>query len=340
MKLKDIADSFELETIGNADKEISGLASLENAGPGDLAFLFSSSHREFLVSSGAGALVLRKEDKDFIDVPAILSSNPRASWALIANLFDPKPIKMPFISLSATINDGAVLGKNIAIEPNVNIGSGAVIGDGVIIGSGCTIGEGVRIGDRTRLYPNVVVYHDVVIGEDCVLHANSVVGSDGFGYEYDESSRSFLKIPQIFSVVMGDQVEIGACTTIDRGALDNTVIGAGCKIDNQVQIAHGVKIGKHTVISGCTGISGSTKIGEYCLIGGGVGIVDNIEITDQVEITGMSLVNRSIKQKGRYSSGTIMMPGADWKRNAITHTKLYEMSKRLRKIEKEIGISE
>ena len=340
MKLKDIADSFELETIGNADIEISGLASLENAGPGDLAFLFSSSHREFLVSSGAGALVLRKEDKDFIDVPAILSSNPRASWALIANLFDPKPIKMPFISLSATINDGAVLGKNVAIEPNVNIGSGAVIGDGVIIGSGCTIGEGVRIGDRTRLYPNVVVYHDVVIGEDCVLHANSVVGSDGFGYEYDESSRSFLKIPQIFSVVMGDQVEIGACTTIDRGALDNTVIGAGCKIDNQVQIAHGVKIGKHTVISGCTGISGSTKIGEYCLIGGGVGIVDNIEITDQVEITGMSLVNRSIKQKGRYSSGTIMMPGADWKRNAITHTKLYEMSKRLRKIEKEIGISE
>ena len=153
----------------------------------------------------------------------------------------------------------------------------------------------------------------------------------------DKNIRSFIKIPQIYAVLVGDQVEIGACTTIDRGALDNTVIGTGCKIDNHVQIAHGVKIGKHTVISGCTGISGSTKIGEYCLIGGGVGIVDNIEIADQVEITGMSLVNRSIKEKGRYSSGTIMMPGADWKRNAITQTKLYEMSKRLRKIEKKIA---
>jgi len=340
VKLKDIADSFELQIIGNVDKEISGLASLEKAGPDDLAFLFSRSHRESLVSSEAGAFVLKKEDKDLIDGPAIISPNPRASWALIANLFDPKPIKMPFISLSATINDGALIGKNVAIEPNVNIGSGASIGDEVIIGSGCTIGEGVRIGNRTRLYPNVAIYHDVMIGEDCIFHANSVIGSDGFGYEYDEDSRSFLKIPQIYSVIIGDQVEIGACTTIDRGALDNTVIGAGCKIDNQVQIAHGVKIGKHTVISGCTGISGSTKIGEYCLIGGGVGIVDNIEIADQVEITGMSLVNRSIKEKGRYSSGSIMMRGADWKRNAITQTKLYEMSKRLRKIEKETGSSE
>ena len=337
MKLKDIADSLNLETIGNADKEISGLASLGNAGPNDLAFLFSSSYRESLAFSAAGAFVLKKEDKDLIDGPAIISPNPRASWAKIANFFDPSPTKMPFISPSATISDGAVLGKNIAIDANVNIGSGAVIGDGVIIGSGCTLGQGVKIGNRTRLYPNVVVYHDVVIGEDCVLHANSVVGSDGFGYEFDENSKSFIKIPQIYGVLIGDHVEIGACTTIDRGALDDTVIGAGCKIDNQVQIAHGVRIGKHTVISGCTGISGSTKIGEYCLIGGGVGIVDNIEIADQVEITGMSLVNRSIKEKGRYSSGTIMMPGADWKRNAITQTKLYEMSKRVRKIEKKIA---
>tara|TARA_Y100001978_G_C23689347_1_gene433812 strand:- start:1550 stop:2569 length:1020 start_codon:yes stop_codon:yes gene_type:complete len=334
LKLKDIADSLNLETIGNADKEILGLASLDNAGQNDLAFLFSSSYRESLISSRAGAFVLKKEDKHLIDVPAIISPNPRASWAKIANLFDPSPIKMPFISSLATINEGAVLGKNIAIDPHVNIGSGVVIGDDVIIGSGCTVGQGVKIGNRTRLHPNVVVYHDVVIGEDCVLHANSVVGSDGFGYEFDEDSKSFVKIPQIYGVLIGDQVEIGACTTIDRGALDNTVIGTGCKIDNQVQIAHGVKVGKHTVISGCTGISGSTKIGAYCLIGGGVGIVDNIEIADQVEITGMSLVNRSIKEKGRYSSGTIMMPGADWKRNAITQTKLYEMSKRLRKIEK------
>ena len=340
MKLKDIADSLNLETIGNANKEITGLASLENAGPDELAFLFSSSYRESVLLSGAGAFVLKKEDKDLINGSAIISPNPRASWAKIANLFDPSPKKMPFVSSLATINDGAVLGKNIAIDPNVNIGSGVVIGDDVIIGSGCTIGQGVKIGNRTRLHPNVVIYHDVIIGEDCVFHANSVVGSDGFGYEFDENIRSFIKIPQIYAVLVGDQVEIGACTTIDRGALDNTVIGTGCKIDNHVQIAHGVKIGKHTVISGCTGISGSTKIGEYCLIGGGVGIVDNIEIADQVEITGMSLVNRSIKEKGRYSSGTIMMPGADWKRNAITQTKLHDMYKRLREIEKKIASSE
>jgi len=335
VKLVEIAETFGLETSGNADIEISGLASLEDAGQDELAFLFSSAYRDSISKSRAAAFVIRKEDSVLTDKPVLLSDNPRRSWAKIAALFDPIPTKMPFISASANISDGAIIGNNVAVEANVSIGAGAIIEDDVIIGPGCQIGEGAKIGCSSRLHPNVVLYHDVVLGKNCILHANSVIGSDGFGYEFDVEKKEYLKIPQIFSVLIGDFVEIGAGTTVDRGALSHTEIGNGCKIDNQVQIAHGVKIGEHTVISGCTGISGSTKIGSYCLIGGGVGIVDNIEITDHVEITGMSLVNRSIQKSGRYSSGTIMMPGREWKRNAIAHTKLHEIIRRLRRLERQ-----
>lgn len=333
MKLGAIAQEFQLELRGDPETEISGIAGLKDAGPGQLTFLFTASYRHLLLDSKAAAVVLRESEAAGTDKPLLLSDNPRLSWAGIARLFDPSPIRMPFVEDSATISDLATIGRGVAVGANVVIRPGAVIDDGAIIEAGCVIGEGSRIGKGTRLYPNVVVYHGVTIGESCLIHAGAVIGADGFGYEFDDTTRDFVKIPQIYGVAIGDNVEIGAGATIDRGALNDTVIGDHCKLDNQVQVGHGTQIGHHTVISGCTAIAGSTKIGSYCLIGGAVGIIDNIEITDQVEITAMSLVSQSILERGRYSSGTGLMPGFEWKRSVVGFRKLDGILKRLKRLE-------
>ncbi|MDG1234323.1 MAG: UDP-3-O-(3-hydroxymyristoyl)glucosamine N-acyltransferase, partial [Pseudomonadales bacterium] len=258
---------------------------------------------------------------------------PRMAWARIASSFDPMPLAMPVIAPSAVISDTASIGQGVAIGAGAVIRSGARIEDGAHIGAGCYIGESAKIGKGSRIKPNVVVYHDVLIGENCIVHANAVLGADGFGFEFDADTGDYVKIPQVFSVIVGDNVEIGAGTTIDRGALNHTTIGSGCKLDNQVQVGHGTSIDHHTVISGCTAIAGSTRIGSYCLIGGAVGIVDNIEIGDRVEITAMTLVSRSILEQGRYSSGTGLMPGYEWKRSVVGFRKLDNILKRLRRLE-------
>lgn len=333
MKLSEIAEQFQLEYRGDADVEINGIAGLQDAGPDQLTFLFASSYKHLLDGSRAAAVVLRPDDAQACSGAMLISDNPRMAWAKIATLFDPLPLVMPFIHESATISDMAELGSSIAIGPGAVISGGAKIADGVQVGAGCFIGDGVRIGPGTRLMQNVVIYHGVEIGAGCLVHANAVIGADGFGFEFDAGSGEFVKIPQVYGVKVGNNAEIGAGTTIDRGALNDTVIGDGCKLDNQVQVGHGTTVGHHTVISGCTAIAGSTKIGSYCLIGGAVGIVDNVEITDQVEITAMTLVSQSILEKGRYSSGTGLMPGREWKRSVVGFRKLDEILKRLRRLE-------
>ncbi len=333
MKLGDIADQFQLECRGDAHVEITGIANLQNADNHQLSFLFNRRHKDVLRSSSASAVVLRAEDAGLTDKPVLISANPRMSWAKIAALFDLSPIAMPFVDKTAMISDTASLGKGVIIGANAVISSGADIRDGANIGPGCHIAEGVVIGPGTRLFANVVVYHEVRIGQGCIVHANAVIGADGFGFEFNSEGGDYVKIPQLYSVHIGDNVEIGAGSTIDRGALNHTLIGDGCKLDNQVQIGHGTCIDHHTVISGCTAVAGSTKIGSYCLIGGAVGIVDNIEIVDQVEITAMTLVSQSIHKKGRYSSGTGLMPGFQWKRSVVGFRKLDDILKRLKRLE-------
>ena len=333
MKLSDIADQFQLESLGNTNVEITGIAGLEGASPQQLSFLFSPNYRDLLDGSQAGAVVLRPEDAELTDKPRLLSANPRMAWARIATLFDPAPLVMPVIEPTAVISDTAFVGQGVAIGAGAVIRSGAKIEDGVQIGAGCYVGESAKIGKGSRMMPNVVVYHDVEVGDSCIIHANAVLGADGFGYEFDPDTGDYIKIPQVFSVIVGDNVEIGAGTTIDRGALNHTKIGDGCKLDNQVQVGHGTSIGHHTVISGCTAIAGSTRIGSYCLIGGAVGIVDNIEIVDRVEITAMTLVSQSILERGRYSSGTGLMPGFEWKRSVVGFRKLDTILKRIKRLE-------
>ena len=333
MKLKEIAEQFKLECRGDADIEIRSIAGLRDAGADQLSFLFSSRYRAALNDSFAGAVVLRAEDANDASRNYLVTENPRLAWARIATLFDTAPLVMPFIDETACISDLSKVSDRVAIGPSAVIRPGVVIGERVEIGAGCYLGEGVCVGNGTKIMPNTVIYHDVVIGENCVIHANVVIGSDGFGFELDSDSGDYVKVPQIYAVEIGNDVEIGAGSTIDRGALNDTRIGEGCKLDNQVQVGHGATIGHNTVISGCTAIAGSTKVGSYCLIGGAVGIIDNIEITDHVEVTAMTLVSRSILDKGRYSSGTGLMPGSEWKRSVVGFRNLDEIMKRIRRLE-------
>ena len=334
LSLAEIADRIGLQVIGDASTQIHGIASLVDAKPGELSFLFSASYKKHLISSKASAVVLRESDSADCNIPALISEQPRMAWAQIASLFDKTPAPNHEIHPSAVLGDDVAIGKNVSVGANAVIESGVVIEHDVCIGAGCFIGAGDIIGSGTRLHANVTLYHEVRIGSDCIIHSAAVIGADGFGFEFDASSASLVKIPQIYSVRIGNSVEIGAGTTIDRGALNDTTIGDGSKLDNQVQVGHGTRIGSHTAISGCTAIAGSTRIGSYCLIGGAVGIIDNLEIVDQVEITAMSLVSKSILKKGRYSSGTGLMPGRDWKRSVVGFRRLDEIIKRVRQLEK------
>ena len=331
--LAEIAEQFDLEYRGDSSAQIHGIAKLGDAGPDQLAFLFSTAYRDQLPQCQAAAVVLRQEDAELCNLPVLISEQPRLMWARIAALFDPRPLPSLKHHAAAVVSDTATIGSNVTIGANTTIESGARIEQDAIIGPGCVIGENVEIGKGTRLEANVTLYHDVGIGNQCVIHSGAVIGADGFGFEFDGSTGSLVKIPQIYSVRVGSDVEIGAGTTIDRGALNDTLIGDGVKLDNQVQVGHGTTIGNNTAISGCTAIAGSTRIGSYCLIGGAVGIVDNITITDQVEVTAMSLVSRSITSSGRYSSGTGLMPGKQWKRSIVGFSKLDEILKRIRRLE-------
>ena len=333
LTLGEIAQKLQLELKGDPSISISGLASLDEAGPEQLSFLFNAKYKPRLQASKAGAVVLKKIDALDCEVAVLISDNPRLEWANIAKLFDPKPLPNLKIHESAVVSPSVTCGSDVTIGPYAVIEAGVRLDRGVVVGAGCFIGDQVEIGENSVLAANVSVCHKVKIGKNAIVHSAAVIGSDGFGFEFDSNTASLVKIPQIYSVIIGDNVEIGAGTTIDRGALKDTVISNGVKIDNQVQIGHGAFVGAHTAISGCTAIAGSTSIGAYCLIGGGVGIVDNIEIADQVEVTAMSLVSKSITEKGRYSSGTGLLPGKIWRRSIVGFAKLNDILKRIRALE-------
>lgn len=333
LTLGEIAEKLELELRGDATLEITGLSNLMDAGPGQLAFLFNPAYIKQLDHCHAEAVILRQAQAHACNLPFLISSQPRLTWARLARLFDPAPLPDGRVHPTAVISKAATYAGQVTIGAHAVIEAGVRLDTGVTIGPGCFIGERTTIGENSRLAANVSLYHDVIIGNNAIVHSGVVIGADGFGFEFDADTSRLVKIPQIYSVIIGNDVEIGAGTTIDRGALNNTRLGDGTKLDNQVQVGHGTTIGANTAISGCTAIAGSTKIGANCMIGGAVGIVDNIEIVDEVEITAMTLVSQSIKRKGRYSSGTGLMPGFAWKRSIVGFARLDEILKRLRSIE-------
>ncbi|MBD3670708.1 MAG: UDP-3-O-(3-hydroxymyristoyl)glucosamine N-acyltransferase [Gammaproteobacteria bacterium] len=332
--LEKLAQHIGGELQGAADCPIEGITSLAQAGPKQISFLSDSKLRSELASTHAAAVILSPDDAAAYAGNKILIANPYLAFAQVAALFDRRPIPSPGIHESASIAKDAELGENVSIGPFVTIGNGARIGAGSVIGPNTSIGNDSEIGEDSQIAAGVQIYHGVRIGNRAIIHSGVVIGSDGFGFANDQGR--WIKIPQIGGVEIGDDVEIGANTTIDRGALENTRIGNGVKMDNQIQVAHNVQIGEHTAIAGCVGIAGSAKIGRFCGIGGGAGILGHLEITDGVQVTAMSLVTKSIKDPGVYSSGTSVEPSKQWHKNYARFRQLDEMARRIKTLEQRL----
>jgi len=331
-KLSELAEKTNTILYGDGDCLIKNVADLSSAKPGDIAFLLNPKFVQHLEKTRASAVILKSEFQDLCSVPALVTNDPRLVYAKIANILNP-PEEMPAgISKSAIIASDADINKTASIAEGAIILSKAVIKAGAVIGPGCVVEKNAVIGCKTRLSSNVTVGYGCIVGDDCIVHSGAVIGADGFGFVKD--GDSYLKIPQLGSVRIGNNVEIGANTTIDRGALEDTVVGNGVKLDNQIQIAHSVTIGDNTVISAATAIAGSTHIGKQCLIGGCVGIIEHLDIVDNVMITGRTMVTRSITEAGSYSSSTPMDTTENWRKNSARFRRLDDLAKRVAKLEK------
>jgi UDP-3-O-[3-hydroxymyristoyl] glucosamine N-acyltransferase len=314
LTLRQIVERLGGEAVGEPAAPLTGVATLDSAGPREIAFLANPRYRAKLATTRAGAVIVGRGDRDAACMPRIVSDNPYAYYARTVALFHPAPEAVPGVHPTAQVDRTARVDAGAEVGPFAVIGPGCRVARGAVIGAHVTLGAEVEIGEGTRLNAGVAVYERCRLGARCIVHSGAVIGADGFGMARDEGR--WIKIPQVGAVAIGDDVEIGANTTIDRGALDDTVIEDGVKLDNQIQVAHNCVIGAHTVIAGCTGISGSVTIGRDCMIGGGVGIVGHISICDRVTISGMTLVAKPITRPGTYTSGLPMMPHAQWLRSA------------------------
>ena len=332
--MTDIVARFGGRVLGDAGTPVNQVATLDSAQAGHLTFLTSSKYRAQLAATHAGAVIVGEADAEATRLPRIVCGNPYAYFAKVSAFLNPAPQAMPGIHSSAVIEEGAQIDATAHIGPHAVIGAGARVGARCVIMEGCSIGAEVTIGGDARLYPRVVVYHGCVLGKRLIAHSGAVIGSDGFGIAPEEGR--WLKIPQIGRVVIGDDVEIGANTTIDRGALDDTVIEDGVKLDNQIQVAHNVRIGAHTAIAGCVGIAGSATIGRHCRIGGSAGILGHLQIADHVEISSFTLINKSISEPGSYTGIYPFSDSGEWRKNAARLRHLDELARRIKQLEQEI----
>ncbi|CAH1090620.1 UDP-3-O-(3-hydroxymyristoyl)glucosamine N-acyltransferase [Candidatus Nitrotoga sp. 1052] len=332
--LKEIAARFGGRLLGNAETTVNQIATLESAQAGQLTFLASAKYRPLLANTRASAIIVGTADAETTALPRIISDNPYLYFAKVSAFLNPLDSVVPGIHPSAVIEEGAQIAPSAYIGPNVVIGADSRIGAGSAIMAGCSIGARVSIGTDTRLYPRVVVYNNCVLGNRLIVHSGVVIGADGFGLAMD--GGRWLKIPQIGSVVIGDDVEIGANTTIDRGALDDTVIEEGVKLDNLIQIAHNVRIGAHTAIAGCVGIAGSAVIGRHCRIGGGTGILGHTQISDHIEISSYTMIGKSIREPGTYTGIFPFSSHKVWQKNAAQLRHLDELANKMKTLQDEV----
>jgi UDP-3-O-[3-hydroxymyristoyl] glucosamine N-acyltransferase len=329
--LRELRDRYGGEVIGDPDLRVSRVATLENAGPGAIAFFANPRYLKHLQKTHAAAVILGPEARDATTVPRIVSDNPYAYFARVSALLNPARRAIPGVHATAQIHPEARVHPDAEVGPFAVVERAAEIAQGAVIGVSSYVGEAVHVGEEARLYAGVTIYQRCVIGDRTVIHSGAVIGADGFGIAFDRDR--WVKVPQVGAVRIGNDVEIGANTTIDRGAIDDTVIEDGVKLDNQIQVAHNVHIGAHTAIAACTGIAGSVRIGRYCRIGGLVGIAGHVEIADNVEISGHTGVTRSIEQAGAYSGVYPFEPNRAWRRNAAQLRHLAEMAKRIAALE-------
>jgi len=330
IKLSQLAKNINCRLHGE-DCLIENIADINHAEKGQLAFVYNPKYLDDIKSSQASAVIIKQEWLESCNKPALVSDDPRLAFTKAASLLNPPAVSDAGVSASAIVADDVFVPASASIGHNVVIESGVSLDENVQIGPGTVIAKDVRIGNGTVIHSNVSIGHKTQIGNNCTIFSGVVIGSDGFGYV--RNGDAYLKVPQIGSVIIGNDVDVGANSTIDRGALLDTIIHDGVKLDNLVMVAHNVVIGKHTAISAFTGIAGSSKIGEYCVIGGGVGIRDNIAIADNVLITGRTFVSSSIKEAGSYSSSVLVDTTRNWKKNVMRFKHLDELAKRIKKLE-------
>ena len=335
LRLAELAVRFGCELQGDPDALIERVASLQEASPGSLAFLANPRYRRFLAGTRATAVVLDAGSAAECPVAALVARNPYATYARIAQLLHPAPPVVAGRHPSAVVEAGAQVDASAYVGALACVAAGATIGPRAFVGPGSVVLGGAQVGADTRLVARVTICEGVRLGARCLLHPGCVIGADGFGQAPD--AGTYVKVPQLGSVVLGDDVEVGSNTTIDRGAIGDTLVGDGVKIDNQVQIGHNVRIGEHTVIAGCAGISGSAVIGRRCMIAGMVGVAGHLEICDDVAITGRTMVSSSIRQPGVYSSALHADEAKRFRRNAARFQQLDELARRVRRLEQAAG---
>jgi UDP-3-O-[3-hydroxymyristoyl] glucosamine N-acyltransferase len=323
--LGDLAVRFGLGLHGDPGLVVSCVATLSHAQPGSVSFLANPRYRRQMESTRATAVLVGPEDAASCPVAALIDPNPYLAYARIADLLHPRSLPSPGIHPSAVVSGTARIAPSASVGPLAVIEDDVEVAERVFVGPGCIVQRGARLGADTRLTARVTVYAGVRIGQRCIVHAGAVIGADGFGFAAD--AGRWVKVPQVGTVHVGDDVEIGANTTIDRGAIDDTVVEDGVKLDNQIQVGHNVTIGAHTAVAGCVGISGSTTIGQRCMIGGGVGIAGHLTIADDVVVTGCSLVSASIRQAGSYSSGMPAVESRRWRR-MVAHLRRLDSKER------------
>jgi len=333
VRLDEIVARLGGTLAGDGSILISQVATLASAGPGQIAFLVNPKYRQQLQTTHAAAVILSPQFADATDLPRLIHPNPYACYARTVALLNPPPARPAGAHPSAVVH--SPLPASVSVGENVVIGRDVVLGENVVVYPGCVIGDGVAIGDDSVLYPNVVIYRDCRIGRRAVIQAGAVIGGDGFGFARD--GERWIKIPQIGRVIIGDDVEVGANTSIDRGALDDTVIGDGVKLDNQIQIAHNVVIGEHSAMAGCVGIAGSTKIGRRCTVGGAGMIIGHLELADDTHVSAGSLVSKSLRKPGQYTSIYPLEAHADWLHNAAQIRRLGALAERVAELEKALA---
>ncbi len=323
--------------VRGADTAVSAVQPLDKAEAADISFLANPKYKHEVHASGAGAVIVsEKAAAEFEGRSLIVAADPYLYFAKVARLFSPVVKAAGGVHPTAVIEPSATVPASCEIGANVYIGANTVLGEGCRILAGAVIEHDCTLGDETVVRANAVIYYGCTLGKRVEIHSGAVIGADGFGLAF--AGDSWFKIPQTGAVTLGDDVEIGSNTNIDRGAMSDTTVGCGTKIDNQVQIGHNCKIGSHTVIAAKTGISGSVTIGNYCIIGGGVGTVGHIAIADKTTIGGGTSVTHSITESGTHVAGIFPMSSyRDWARNAVHIHRLNDTAKRIRQLEQQLA---